>query len=110
MPPGPARPATDETTCETVTLPGSNSNVMHRVNGYDETAARSSMFTLNSVSARTSTVKVHGVVLPHGSMAVYVTVVVPIGNVSPELYVEVKLATEQLSLAVGGVQVTAAEQ
>ena len=55
------------------------------------------------------TVKVEVVVLPAMSVAVNVTVVVPTANVSPLEWVLVKVA-EQLSLAVGSVQVTAALQ
>ena len=48
--------------------------------------------------------------LPWMSVAVYVTVVVPTAKASPGLCVEVKVSTAQLSLAVGSVHVTAAEQ
>ena len=46
--------------------------------------------------------------LEYGSVAVYVTRVVPIVNVFPGLCVDVSVTWPELSLAVGGVQVTAA--
>ena len=55
------------------------------------------------------TSKLEVTTLPAPSVAVYVTVVVPMANVAPLLWVEVK-TTEQLSLAVGAVQVTTPSQ
>ncbi len=56
----------------------------------------------------TVTVNVHVAVRPTPSTAVYVTVVAPRGNVSPGLWLLVKLARRQLSEAVGTVQATTA--
>ena len=60
----------------------------------------------------TVTVNEQGVafVFPQASSAVYVTVVTPTGNVSPGLCDGVSVTPGQLSLAVGAVQVTTAEQ
>ena len=60
-----------------------------------------------SVSS-TVTVKLAVATFPAASVAVYVTVVVPNPNTSPELCVLVKVTAVQLSLAAGAVQVTAA--
>ena len=46
--------------------------------------------------------------LPAASVAVNVTVVTPIENGSPELWLDVTVTTPELSLAVGDVQVTTA--
>ena len=47
-------------------------------------------------------------ILASGSTAVYVTVVSPMEKVSPELWLAVSVTIPELSLAVGGVQVTTA--
>ena len=57
----------------------------------------------------TVTVKAAVDVLPEGSVAVYVTVVVPLVKVAPGLWLLVSVAL-QLSCAVGSVHVTAALQ
>ena len=59
-------------------------------------------------SSVTVTAKLAEVELPAASMAVYVTVVVPTAKASPIWWVDVKLSTPQLSLAVGAVQLTTA--
>jgi len=59
-------------------------------------------------SSVTVTVKLDEVLLPWMSVTEYVTVVVPTAKVSPLSCVEVKLATAQLSPAVGAVQDTSA--
>ena len=48
----------------------------------------------------TVTVNVQTFVLPDASVAMLVTVVVPIGNVEPEAGLETRFVTEQLSVAV----------
>jgi hypothetical protein len=48
-----------------------------------------------------------GELLPPTSVALQVTVVVPSGKVEPEDGAQVMLATPQLSVAVGGVKLTA---
>ena len=53
----------------------------------------------------TVTVNEQVVALSALSFAAYVTVVVPLENVSPELWSDVKLFNPQLSTAVGAVQV-----
>ena len=60
-------------------------------------------------SSVTVTVKLEEEVLPEGSVAVYVTVVVPTEKVSPEPWEDV-IVEEQLSESVGSVQVTTALQ
>ena len=60
-------------------------------------------------SSVTVTVKLEVEVLPEGSVAVYVTVVVPTAKVSPEPWEDV-IVEEQLSESVGSVQVTTALQ
>ena len=47
----------------------------------------------------TVTVKLHGVVLPRVSVAVQLTVVVPVGKVAPESGVQLMVAPGQLSEA-----------
>src|ERR1044071_1175930 len=61
---------------------------------------------VGGVLSTTVTVKLQGVVfwLLEASVAVYVTVVVPTGKVSPGLWLEVRTTPGQLSLAVGAVQ------
>jgi hypothetical protein len=54
----------------------------------------------------TVTMKEHVVVLPKASVALYATVVSPIGNTAPELCVLITKGVPQLSVAVGGVHVT----
>ena len=61
-----------------------------------------------SSSSFTVTVKLIVVSLPAASSAVYITVVVPTSNVSPLLWVELRVVPGQLSSAVGAVQVTSA--
>lgn len=56
------------------------------------------------------TVNVQVLTLPFTSVAVYVTVVVPIGNDSPLLWFVVSDAIPQLSVADGSVHVATAEQ
>jgi hypothetical protein len=51
------------------------------------------------------TVKLAVVTKPAASVAVYVTVVIPNGNTSPEVWVLVSVTPKQLSLAVGAVHV-----
>jgi len=62
------------------------------------------------VLSLTITLKVQVAVLPEPSVAVYVTGVVPSEKRNPEVCVLVKLAIEQLSEAVGAVQVAMALQ
>src|SRR5690606_40733380 len=65
-------------------------------------------FAITGTSVSTTvTSNEHVAVLPAPSVAVYVTVVVPIGNTSP-LLCELDNDTEQLSDAVGAVHVTTA--
>ena len=47
--------------------------------------------------------------LDASSVAVYVTVVVPISKVDPGLWLEVSVTIPELSVAVGSVQVTSAD-
>jgi len=49
-------------------------------------------------------------VFPKSSVAVYCTVVTPLGKLLPEVCVLVNVTLPQLSVAVGGVQVTGVEQ
>ena len=58
------------------------------------------------VLSLTVTVNEQVAVLPELSVAVYITTVVPTGNASPELWVDIKDAIPQLSATVGTVQVT----
>lgn len=62
------------------------------------------------VLSDTVTVKEHRDVFPEASVAVYVTVVTPMGNVAPGTLLLVNVEREQLSVAVGAVQLTAASQ
>jgi hypothetical protein len=62
------------------------------------------------VLSLTVTLNVHVEILPAASVAVYVTAVVPSENRDPDVCVLVKLETEQLSEAVGAVQVPIALQ
>jgi glutamate 5-kinase len=62
------------------------------------------------VLSLTMTLKEQVELLPLTSVAVYVTRVVPFGNVVPEVCVLVKVAIAQLSEAVGSDQVTTAWQ
>jgi hypothetical protein len=59
-----------------------------------------------SVSSLTTTLKEHVAIFPEPSVAVYNTTVVPNGNTSPGSWELVKLASEQLSPAVGAAQFT----
>ena len=74
-----------------------------------EIAAGVFVITGFSVSV-TITSKLLVVLFPELSVAVYDTVVVPTGNVSPELCVLTNVATVALSEAVGAVQVITAPQ
>jgi hypothetical protein len=56
----------------------------------------------------TTMLNVHVDVLPEPSVAVYVTGVVPIENSDPDVWLLLRLESEQLSVAVGAVQVAAA--
>ena len=56
----------------------------------------------------TVTLKVQVEILPATSVAVYVTTVVPNAKVLPEAWEDVNVETEQLSEAVGAVQVATA--
>lgn len=49
-------------------------------------------------------------ILPFTSVAVYITVVTPAGKVDPLVWLEVRDAMPQLSLAVGAVQVATLSQ
>src|SRR5687768_11259149 len=62
------------------------------------------------VLSLTMTLKLQVAVFPEPSMAIYVTSVVPIGKVLPGAFVLVNVEREQLSEAVGGVQVATASQ
>jgi hypothetical protein len=61
---------------------------------------------MGGVVSLTVTVKLQVEVLPALSLAMYVTVVVPTGKVSPGLWLLVRVGVPQSSVAVGGVQVT----
>lgn len=61
---------------------------------------------MGSSSSVMMTSKLSECVLPFTSVLVYVTVVVPTGNESPESWVDVREPTPQLSSEVGSVQDT----
>ena len=65
---------------------------------------------VGAVVSLTSTVKLHVVLLLWASVAVYVTVVNPSGNVSPGFAVLVRVTEPQLSVATGAVHVAVAVQ
>ena len=61
--------------------------------------------TTGPVWSLTITLKVQSVTLPTRSFPVYVTVVVPMGNNEPEVWLPVRVTEEQLSVAEGGVHI-----
>ena len=62
----------------------------------------------NIVAPSISTAKDSNTIFEPSSTAVYVTIVTPIGNVSPETWLDVRVTEPELSLAIGCVQSTTA--